>query len=101
MSLNWTKCDNAEIVFAILLFLIDIKDSIQVLQTKNRIHIQCILRAMTEWELQDQLTLQWIKEPLTFQGKPYYLVAWELMFPSWGINNKKKKWSVGGFYPFR
>jgi hypothetical protein len=48
---------------------------------------------MTEWELQDQLTVQWIKSPLQFQGTSYFLVAWELMFPSWEINNNKKKWN--------
>jgi hypothetical protein len=48
---------------------------------------------MTEWELQDHLTVQWINSPLQFQGTTYYLVAWELMFPSWEINNNKKKWN--------
>jgi hypothetical protein len=48
---------------------------------------------MNEWELQDQLTLQWIEKPLLFNGIEYFVVAWELMFPSWGINNNKKKWN--------
>jgi hypothetical protein len=48
---------------------------------------------MNEWQLQDQLTLQWNEKPLLLNGVEYFLVAWELMFPSWGINNNKKKWN--------
>jgi hypothetical protein len=48
---------------------------------------------MTEWELQDQLTLQWIDKPLLFNGVEYFVVAWELMFPSWQINENSKKWN--------
>lgn len=48
---------------------------------------------MNEWQLQDQLTLAWLQNPLTFEGKACDVVAWELMFPSWKINNNKKKWN--------
>lgn len=48
---------------------------------------------MNEWELQEALTLQWIKCPLRISGIDYFLVAWELMFPSWEINHKSKKWN--------
>lgn len=48
---------------------------------------------MNEWQLQDQLTTEWIQNPLTFEGMAYELVACELMFPSWKINNNKKKWN--------
>jgi len=46
-----------------------------------------------EWDLQDQLTLKWIRTPLHLNHVDYFLVAWELMFPSWKINDKNKKWN--------
>lgn len=48
---------------------------------------------MNEWQLQDILTLRWIQNPLSIDDKPFHLVAWELMFPSWQINENKKKWN--------
>jgi hypothetical protein len=48
---------------------------------------------MNEWQLQDKLTLRWIQNPLSIDDKPFHLVAWELMFPSWQINENKKKWN--------
>jgi hypothetical protein len=45
---------------------------------------------MNEWQLQDKLTLSWILNPPLLDEKPFHLVAWELMFPSWRINEKKR-----------
>lgn len=48
---------------------------------------------MNEWQLQDQLTAAWIQNPPIIEGRAFHLVAWELMFPSWAINEKKRKWN--------
>lgn len=48
---------------------------------------------MNEWELQHYLTKKWRKENLYYNGFEYHLVCWELMFPSWDINDKRTKWN--------
>ena len=48
---------------------------------------------MNEWELQHYLTKKWRKENLYYNGFEYHLVCWELMFPSWEINDKRTKWN--------
>jgi hypothetical protein len=48
---------------------------------------------MNEWQLQDHLTTTWLQSPPIIDGRKFHLVAWELMFPSWGINDKKRKWN--------
>jgi hypothetical protein len=48
---------------------------------------------MNEWELQNILTQKYYQEGLNYQGTTYKLVCWELMFPSWGINDNKRKWN--------
>ena len=48
---------------------------------------------MNEWQLQDYLTKKWRKENLVFEGSDYRLVCWELMFPSWEINDNRAKWN--------
>ncbi|MBL0317560.1 MAG: hypothetical protein IPP69_18090 [Flavobacteriales bacterium] len=48
---------------------------------------------MNEWQLQDQLTISWIHNPPIIEGRVFDVVAWELMFPSWKINENKKKWN--------
>lgn len=47
---------------------------------------------MNEWELQKNLKKEYLRELLIFEEKRYRLVCWELMFPSWKINDKKGKW---------
>ena len=46
-----------------------------------------------EHELQLILTNHWIKNKFIYNSILYELVCWELMFPSWGINNNKGKWN--------
>ena len=48
---------------------------------------------MNEWELQHYLTKKWRKENLYYNQFEYHLVCWELMFPSWDINDKRTKWN--------
>jgi hypothetical protein len=48
---------------------------------------------MNEWQLQSHLTHQWSKSPLIHNDRKFYLIAWELMFPSWGINRNTGKWN--------
>ena len=48
---------------------------------------------ITEWELQNHLTKKWRKNNFFHNGTEYILVCWELMFPSWDINDKRAKWN--------
>ena len=48
---------------------------------------------MNEWELQHYLTKKWRKENLYYNSIKYRLICWELMFPSWDINDNKTKWN--------
>ena len=48
---------------------------------------------MNEWELQHYLTKKWRKDNLYYNGFDYHLVCWELMFPSWDINDNRTKWN--------
>ncbi|MBL0317569.1 MAG: hypothetical protein IPP69_18135, partial [Flavobacteriales bacterium] len=48
---------------------------------------------MNEWQLQDQLTISWIHNLPIIEGLVFDVVAWELMFPSWKINDNKGKWN--------
>lgn len=48
---------------------------------------------MNEWELQHNLSVKFRNEKLKFDDSEFDLVCWELMFPSWSINNKNRKWN--------
>ncbi|MCF8127436.1 MAG: hypothetical protein K9N10_02890 [Deltaproteobacteria bacterium] len=48
---------------------------------------------MNEWDLQDVLTKQWAECGLHIDGQRHLLVAWEVMLPSWLINDAKKHWT--------
>jgi hypothetical protein len=48
---------------------------------------------MTEWELQRALTDHWVPRGVQHRDEWLMLVAWEVMFPSWDINNAKHNWS--------
>ena len=48
---------------------------------------------MNEWELQHYLTKKWRNNNLIYNQFEYHLVCWELMFPSWDINDKRTKWN--------
>lgn len=48
---------------------------------------------MTEWALQERLTRIWVLDGLTIGDERYLLAAWEVMVPSWRINDAAKYWS--------
>ncbi|MCK6530745.1 hypothetical protein L6R50_25360 [Myxococcota bacterium] len=48
---------------------------------------------MNEHELQGRLTERWTAEGLQIDGRRYFLVAWEVMSPSWRINDAGKHWA--------
>ena len=48
---------------------------------------------MNEWDLQNLLSKYWRKNDLLFQSNYFKLICWELMFPSWSINDNKRKWN--------
>lgn len=47
---------------------------------------------MDEWELQRRLTKIWVKEGIEVHGTELFLLAWEVMHPSWEINNGGERW---------
>jgi hypothetical protein len=48
---------------------------------------------MNEWQLQDHLSKRFRAEGFRHDGVTYDLVCWELMFPSWGINDNRFRWN--------
>ena len=48
---------------------------------------------MNEWELQLLLTKQWTECGLHLNGRHHLLVAWEVMLPSWLINDAEQHWT--------
>lgn len=48
---------------------------------------------MNEHELQWRLTERWTAEGLQINGRRHFLVAWEVMSPSWRINDARKYWA--------
>jgi hypothetical protein len=48
---------------------------------------------MNEWDLQKNLTSKWRKDGFEFKSEKYELICWELMFPSWSINDNRRKWN--------
>jgi hypothetical protein len=49
--------------------------------------------AATEWEMQEKITHHWITNGAAINGKKLFLVAWEVMVDSWGINDSKGHWN--------
>lgn len=47
---------------------------------------------MTEWHLQKQLTSAWIRNGISIDDNRLFLAAWEVMTPSWKINDAAKRW---------
>ena len=47
---------------------------------------------MTEWELQELLTPLWMERGIDLAGEQLVLVAWEVMLPSWKINDPSETW---------
>jgi len=48
---------------------------------------------MDEWDLQCVLTRQWTESGLCIDGRRHVLVGWEIMLPSWLINDPDKHWT--------
>lgn len=48
---------------------------------------------MNEWELQEILSSNWLQKKLEYNSDKFRLICWELMFPSWSINDNKRKWN--------
>jgi hypothetical protein len=45
---------------------------------------------MTEWDLSRMLTKQWVEDGLVLDGTRNMLVGWEVMLPSWSVNDPAK-----------
>ena len=48
---------------------------------------------MSEWHLQNLLTSRWIDEGVLIGNRRHMLVAWEVMVPSWRINDASRYWA--------
>ena len=48
---------------------------------------------MNEWQLQTLLTEKWAADGVVVNGSLHLLVAWEVMAPSWRINDASEYWS--------
>ena len=48
---------------------------------------------MNEQELQEILSSNWRQNNLEYSFDEFRLICWELMFPSWSINDNKRKWN--------
>jgi hypothetical protein len=49
---------------------------------------------MTEWQLQKELTVAWAgRGGMSLAGEWFSLLAWEVMLPSWRINDARGHWS--------
>lgn len=48
---------------------------------------------MTEWQLQHALTNHWATSGVKHGDERLMLVAWEVMFPSWKINDAGHEWN--------
>jgi len=47
---------------------------------------------MNEHDLQLLLTRRWVERGLTVERRRHLLIAWEVMLPSWRINDSRKHW---------
>ena len=47
---------------------------------------------LNEWKLQKELTARWAEEGIDLAGEHLSLVAWEVMLPSWHINDAHGRW---------
>jgi len=48
---------------------------------------------MNEWQLQERLTNRWMRNGIEIGSDRHFLVAWEVMVPSWRINDASKYWA--------
>lgn len=51
------------------------------------------LDRVNEWQLQKALTEHWLADGVDVDGRHQFLVAWEVMVPSWRINDARRHWS--------
>lgn len=52
-----------------------------------------IEKPLTEWSLQQELTKEWAISGTQVDGVHCMLVAWEVMLPSWRINDSRVHWN--------
>lgn len=57
---------------------------------QTRLRLQ---KPMTEWVLQAELTRRWATNGACVDGVRCMLVAWEVMLPSWRINDSSRHWN--------
>lgn len=48
---------------------------------------------VNEWQLQNLLTEKWVTDGVLVKGNRHFLVAREVMVPSWRINDPSKHWT--------
>jgi hypothetical protein len=48
---------------------------------------------VNEWQLQELLTPRWLADGIQLGDERLMLVAWEVMLPSWDINDSTKRWN--------
>ena len=48
---------------------------------------------MNEWQLQKSLTSRWLEDGVRVGRQRYFLLAWEVMVPSWRINDASTYWA--------
>ena len=51
------------------------------------------LPRMTEWRIQEALTRRWVDSGVRLGDEKLVLLAWEVMVPSWRINDARKYWA--------
>jgi len=49
--------------------------------------------SINEWQLQEVLTDRWLPTGIEHQGESLFLLAWEVMFDTWTINDNTKDWT--------
>lgn len=51
------------------------------------------MMSLTEWQLQSLSTQRWVREGVDLDGERLLLFAWEVMTPSWQINDAQRYWN--------
>jgi len=53
----------------------------------------CHSATVNEWRLQEVLTARWLRDGIVLGHERLMLVAWEVMVPSWDINDAAVRWN--------